>query len=132
MSRGLVAVVLALALLIAQGGCAASRDYTSLTLPHAPKPGERAFLEVELGALPSGHEVEVSSDTGRRLGVISPHAIRPGRSAGTYTLPLPADAVRGASLHVRIRITRADAAPREASADEVRGVRVILSGDQSR
>ncbi|WP_408950182.1 hypothetical protein [Lysobacter sp. Hz 25] len=130
MSRGLVAVVFALALLMVQGGCAASRDYMSLTLPHAPKPGERAFLEVELDALPTGHEVEVSLDTGRRLGVISPHGIRPGRGAGTYTLPLPADAVRDAPLRVRIRITRADAAPREASADEVRGVRVILSGDQ--
>lgn len=128
----LAAAVFALALLIAQGGCAAGRDYTDLTLPHALKPGERAFLEVELGALAAGHELELSSDTGARLGVISPHAIRPGRGAGTYTLPLPGDAVRDRRLRVRLRITRAGAAPREPSAEEVRGVRLVLSGDARR
>jgi len=130
MSR--VATALALALLIAQVACAATRDYKTLMLPHPPKPGETAFVEVRVGALPTGHEIELTTDTGRMLGVISPHGIRPGRDAGIYTVPLPANVIRDGRVRVRLTITRAGAPPRAPSVDEVRGVRLLVEAGPAR
>lgn len=118
------AVVLALAMLIAQSGCAAAGGYRTLTLAHPPRAGETVYLEVRLGALAGGQEIEVLGDDGRRLGVISPHAIRAGRDAGTYTVPLPAEAIRGTRVRIRLMTTPAGGAARDANADEVREVRV--------
>lgn len=125
-AAGRCARVLALALLLAQGGCAASGGARSLRLAQAPEPGQTVYLEVRLGTLAGGQEIELRGDDGRLLGVISPHGIRPGREAGTYTLPLPADALRDGRVRLRLITTPAGGAPREASADEVREVRVIL------
>ncbi|KRB07157.1 hypothetical protein [Lysobacter sp. Root690] len=125
MQRG--AIALALALLLAQGGCVASGGVRTLTLPRALDAADRVYLEVRLGALASGQEIELSTDRGRRLGVISPHAIRPGREAGTYTVPLPADAIRDGGVRIRLITTPAGGAARDANVDEVREVRLIVN-----
>lgn len=119
--------VLALVLLISQGGCAASGGVRSLTLAHPLRAGETAYLEVRLGALPTGQEIELRSDTGRMLGVISPHAIRPGRDAGTYTVPLPNEVIRDGRIRIQLVTTPAGGAARDATEDEVRSVRVVVN-----
>ena len=116
----------ALAWLCAQCGRAAAQDMT-LTLPQPFDDGDSAYIEVQVGAIGPGQEIEVKTADGRTLGVISPHGIRAGRAAGTYTLPLPADAICRDRVGIKLMITRSDAAPRTPSADEVRGVRVVVN-----
>lgn len=125
MQRG--AIALTLALLIAQGGCVASGRVRTLTLPHALDAGDSVYLQVRLGALAGGQEIELSTDSGRRLGVISPHGIRPGRDAGTYTVPVPADAIRDGRVRIRLITTPAGGAARDTNADEVREVRLVVN-----
>lgn len=126
MQRG--AIALALALLIAQGGCVASGGVRTLTLPRAlDAAADSVYLQVRLGALAGGQEIELSTEGGRRLGVISPHGIRPGRDAGTYTVPVPADAIRDGRVRIRLITTPAGGAARDANADEVRDVRLIVN-----
>jgi hypothetical protein len=116
----------ALAMLFALCGRAAAQDRT-LTLPQPLHAGDTAFIEVTLGVIGPGHEIEITTPDGRTLGVISPHGIRAGHGAGSYTLPLPADAICHGRVAVTLRVTRSDAAPRIPTADEVRGVRVVVN-----
>ncbi len=120
------AAAFALAMLFALCGRAAAQDKTlMLTQPlHA---GDTAYIEVTLGMIGPGQEVEITTPGGRTLGVISPHGIRAGHAAGTYILPLPVDAICHGRVAVMLKITRSDAAPRMPTADEVRGVRVVVN-----
>jgi len=117
---------LGLALLIVHTGCVAPGDVATLALPRSRDIGESVFLEVRVGRLGSGQEIELSTDAGRPLGVISPYGIGPGREAGTYVVPLPAHAVRDGRVRVRLRVIRAGAAPRRADASEVRNLRIVM------
>lgn len=120
------AAAFALALLFVQCGRAAAQDMT-LALPRPFDAGDTAFIEVRLGAIGPGQEIEVKTADGRLLGVISPHGIRAGRAAGIYTLPLPADAICKDRVGIALTITRSDAAPRAPNAEEVLGVRVVVN-----
>src|SRR6202035_5276727 len=86
---------MALVLLFAAGQVArpdAARSIT-LKLPHRVPQGGSVWLEVAVGVVERGAEVEVATAAGRTIGVISPYAIQPGHEAGTYTVPLPPDAI---------------------------------------
>ncbi len=120
------AAAFAFALLFAQCGRAAAQDMT-LTLPKPLHSDETAYIEVQLGVIGPGQEIEITTPGGRTLGVISPHGIRAGNAAGTYTLPLPANAICHDRVAIKLMITRSDAAPRTPTADEVRGVRVVVN-----
>ena len=100
---------------------AASRDIT-LTLPHPLAPGELAWLSVQVGRIGPGQEIDVTTASGQSLGTISPFGLRLGREAGTFTLPVPADAIRDARIVVRLTISQAGAPPRAPNAEEVRSV----------
>jgi hypothetical protein len=116
----------ALAMLFALCGRAAAQDRT-LTLPQPLQSGDIAFIEVTLGVIRPGQEIEITTPGGRTLGVISPHGIRAGHAAGTYTLPLPSDAICHGRVAVTLRLTRSDAKARMPTANEVRGVRVVVN-----
>ena len=120
------AAAFALTCLFAHCGRAAARDMT-LMLPQPFDAGDSAYIEVQVGVIGPGQEIEVKTADGRVLGVISPHGIRAGRAAGIYTLPLPADAICKDRVGITLMITRSDAAPRSPDADEVRGVRVLVN-----
>lgn len=100
----------------------AGRDVT-LTLPHALRVGEAAWLEIDVGPLARGDEIDITTTSGRSLGTISPYGIRSGQAAGTYTVPLPADAIAGD--RVSLRLTLGQRAP---TLDEVKSVRLKISG----
>lgn len=75
----------------------------SLTLPHTPAAGETIWLKVEVGEI--GHnQVHVTTSTGRELGTISTYGVKSERPAGTYTLPVPADAMSGTRLTVVLTV----------------------------
>jgi hypothetical protein len=118
----------ALLALLVQNGNAVSADDMTLALPHPLRAGETAWIEVQTGALDRGQEIDVTTASGQELGVISPFGLRVGQDAGTYTLPVPADAIRDSRISVRLTITRFGAPPRAPTAQEVRSVKLTVTG----
>ncbi len=121
----LVALVF-FAFLALDANAGAGREVT-LTLPHALRSGETAWLEVEVGAIERGEEIDIVTTSGRSLGVISPFGIRPGEQAGTYTVPVPADAIADGRVSLRLSVDQYGHAQRAPTAAEVRSVRVKVS-----
>jgi len=115
-------MLVALALLSTLAQPPTARSVT-LTLPHALREGEVAFLAVTVGVIPRGAEIEITTPTGRPLGTISPHGIRPGHEAGTYTVPLPANAISGRRVTVLLSLS-ANGKRRVPTKKEVKRVRV--------
>lgn len=101
-----------------------------IALPRTPAAGERVVLEVELGAIGSGHEVVLRTSDGLLVGTVSPHGIKPGNAAGTYAVPVPPEALRRAlrdgRLRLRFLIETSGIAARPARIDEVLNVRAVL------
>lgn len=117
-----------LLVLLGQLASVASAQDADLVLPHPLRPGETAFIEVEVGPIGPGRQIEVTTASGQKLGTISPFGVRLGQAAGTYTLPVPAGAIRDGRVSVRLTISRPSAAPRAPSAQEVRSVKLIVAG----
>lgn len=111
--------------LLAQLGYTA--DLT-LVLPHTLRSGETPWLQVKVGPIPRGEEIEIATTAGRFLGVISPFGIRKGRDAGTYTIPLPVDAISGDRVSLRLSINTPGQAQRAPTKDEVKGVILKIAG----
>jgi hypothetical protein len=98
-----------------------------LDLPRPIRPGETAFVEIDVGAVARGAQIALSSGTGRELGVVSPFGARPGQDAGRFTVPVPSDAIRDGRIVVRVTIRHGDT--RRAPTDrEVRGLTVNIAG----
>ncbi|HET7436839.1 MAG TPA: hypothetical protein VFN10_19170 [Thermoanaerobaculia bacterium] len=98
----------------------------TLVLPHELREEESAVLLVSVGVIPRGARIEITTPSGRPLGTISPYGIRAGREAGTYTVPLPANAISG--RHVTLRLSLAFNGKHRAPAKkEVKGVRVVVT-----
>jgi hypothetical protein len=93
----------------------------TLALPHPLKAGETAWIEVVVGPLGRGQEIAVATTSNRELGVISPFGVRTGSNAGTYSLPVPADAIRNGRISIRLTITQFGTT-RAPTPGEVRGV----------
>ena len=103
-------------------GSAARR--VSLTLPHPPATGESVCLKVEVGEI--GHnQVHVTTSSGRELGTISTYGVRSGRPAGTYTLPVPADAMSDNHLTVLLTVIEGET-ERPATLREVKAVSLAI------
>ena len=99
-----------------------------LILPRALETGETVLVEVQLGTLSRGKEIEITTTSGRELGVISPHGIRTGHEAGTYTLPIPRDVLTKGRASIRLSINEPDRTRRAPTVDEVKNVRVKIAG----
>jgi len=111
------------ALLLTQ---AAAGRVETLALPHSLRAGESAWIEVQLGAVPHGTEIELETASGRLLGVISPFGVRSGNQAGTYTVPLPSDAISNGRVSIRLLLKHYQS-QRAPTLQEVKSVRVRIS-----
>ena len=100
----------------------------TLALPHALRPGETAFLEVAVGVLARGQEIQATTLDGRLVGTVSPFGIGPGAEAGTYVIPVPADAIGDCGLQLRLSVTMPGGPPRAPTAAEVKGVKLTILG----
>jgi hypothetical protein len=119
------AAIVLLALLAQSAMAAAARDVT-LALPHPLQAGEMAWLDVQVGAI--GHQqVDVTTASGQRLGTISPFGLRLGQEAGTYTLPVPAEAIRDGRVAIQLTITLPGSPPRAPTGQEVHGVALKIT-----
>lgn len=109
------------ALLTQQPAC---REVT-LVLPRELRGDETAVLLVSVGVIPRGARIAVTTPSGRLLGTVSPYGVRAGREAGTYTVPLPADAISGRHVSLRLSLdwNRKQRAPTKK---EVKDVRVSI------
>jgi hypothetical protein len=117
----------ALLALVTLPACASGQSgEVSLTLPRPVPVGEIATIVVEVGALQRGQEVVVTTLSGQPIGTISPFGIPSGQAAGSYALPIPANAVRDGKLSLRLRLIGAGA-PRAPTAGEVKGVTVAIT-----
>jgi hypothetical protein len=123
----LSATLLSFALLAQAASAAAPGRVVSLALPHALEDGESVWVEVKVGVIERGAEIEVETKGGETLGVISPHGIRPGEQAGTYVLPVPPGAVTDGRLTLRLVLSRYGGVGRAPTAKEVRAVRLKVT-----
>jgi hypothetical protein len=123
----MLAVTLLSLALLAQTASAAQGRLVTLALPHAPGDGEVVWLEVKVGRIQRGAEIEVSTTEGQTLGVISPYGIRSGAEAGTYNVPVPPDAIKGGRLKLRVTLNRYGRAERAPTAKELKGLRVKIT-----
>jgi hypothetical protein len=126
-----LAIALGLIALLAHGARAqdmstAAQNLT-LALPHPLGAGESAFIEVQLGAISRGRVVTITTAAGQPLGTVAPfgasHSAQ-GSGGYTYTLPLPAAAIRDGRVDIRVTISQPGGAPRAPTAEEVRSVKV--------
>ena len=103
----------------------------TLDLPHELREGEAVWLMVTVGAIPGGAEIAITTPTGRPLGVISPYAIRRGQEAGTYTIPLPAAAISGRQVRLRLSLEH-NGKQRAPTKKEVKKVEVKIGAAEWR
>lgn len=123
------AAAFALLALLAQGGTAVSAQDMMLALPRPLHAGEIAWIEVKVGPIRRGQEIEVTTAASRQLGVISPFAVREAQDAGTYALPLPAELIDDGRLSIRVTITQLGGGPpRAPTAQEVLSVKLTVPG----
>jgi hypothetical protein len=113
--------------LVAQNALANEGQTLTLVLPHPLRPGEIAWLELTLGAVERGAEIEVSTTAGRLLGVVSPFGIRSNREAGTYTIPLPPDVFENSRASLQLLVHQGGQAPRAPTATELKSARLKIT-----
>ncbi|EAU66831.1 hypothetical protein STIAU_3053 [Stigmatella aurantiaca DW4/3-1] len=115
-------------MLLALPACAsAASGEVVLTLPRPLKAGEAATVLVEVGILQRGHEIVVTTASGQLLGTVSPFGIRSGQAAGSYALPVPAEAVKDGKLALRLKVTGTGGPPRAPTGEEVKSLKVSIT-----
>jgi hypothetical protein len=110
---------------MAQSGQIDGAREMTLVLPHALRKGETAWLLVKVGAI-GRDEIQLMTQDGRPLGTISQFGIRAGKSAGTYTVPIPAEALSNGRLALRLSVMQSGRAPRAPTAKEVKSLRLLI------
>lgn len=123
----LTAAALLFAVLQAQGAAA---DVT-LELAHPLRSGEIVWVEVHVGVIARGQEIDVTTASGRELGVISPYGKHATQDAGIYSLPLPLDLIRDGHVSLRLSVTQPGAPPRAPTARQVRSVKLRVAASTS-
>ena len=111
--------------LLAQTAYAAPGRVVTLVLPRTLEANETAWIELKVGVISKGTEIEIETTEGRTLGVISPYGIRPGNEAGTYTVPLPEDAISNKRVSVRITLSYLQT-KRAPTSKELKSVRLKI------
>jgi hypothetical protein len=98
----------------------------TLALPHALRAGETAWLELTVGPLQRGMQIEIATTAGRPLGTVSPYGARASRTAGTYSVPVPTDAIARGRISVRVSVDRDGDPPRAPTRKEVQRLRMRI------
>jgi len=103
----------------------------NLVLPRGLTEGEGLAAELTLGVLERGAEIQVETMSGKLLGVISPHGIRAGHEAGTYTVPVPAEAISNNRVSLRIILNRHPRGKRAPTTQELKSVKLTITPPSS-
>lgn len=103
-----------------------SAESMTLVLPRALAADEIAWIEIQVGPIGGGQEISVTTASGETLGVVSPFGIRAGQDAGTYSLPVPGDAITDGRLAIKLAVNQFGKT-RAPTAQEVRGVELKVA-----
>jgi hypothetical protein len=101
-----------------------AREMT-LAVPHKLRKGETAWLLVEIGVI-DHDQIQLITQDGHPLGTISPYSVRSGQAAGTYTVPVPANALNDGRLALRMSVIESGQAQRAPTTDEVKSLRLLI------
>jgi len=126
-----VAACSAAALLAALSGPLAAAEGTGraveIALPRAPAAGERVWLRLTVGPLGRGAALQVTGVDGTLLGSLAPvGGAVSAQGPPTYVVPLPADAVVGGRIAVRLVVREPGGATRAPTPDEVPGIEALV------
>jgi hypothetical protein len=121
----LVATFFTLALLVQTS--AGPGRVVNLVLPRDLNENDTVWLELKVGVVPRGVEIEIETTAGKSLGVISPHGVRSDYEAGTYTVPVPVEAISDKRLSVRLILKQLDRSKRAPTDKEVKDVRLKIT-----
>ena len=124
--RWLAASLSSLALLVLPALAVDERDRT-VKLPRPLRAGEAVSVEVQVGVLGGGKEIELTTPAGRPLGVISPFGVRTGQGAGTYTVPIPSELIVNDQITLRLSVSQFGRAQRAPTVDEVKSVQARIA-----
>lgn len=108
-----------------QGGRQEALSLT-LTLPRAPAPGEAIRARVNAGVLPRGARLIVRTAAGKIVGAVAPYGIASGSKAGTYTIPVPMDALADGKVALSFELKDKDGKIRPPTRDELEGAELVL------
>jgi hypothetical protein len=101
-----------------------AREMT-LTLPHALRKGETAWLLVEVGSI-DANQIQLMTRDGHPLGTISPYGVRSGQATGTYTVPLPADDLVDGKIALRVSVIESGQTQRAPTTTEVKSLHLLI------
>jgi hypothetical protein len=87
--------------------------------------GETAWLLVKVGTI-GRDQIQIMTQDGRPLGTISPFGIRSGKPCGTYTVPVPSDALTDGRLALRVSAIEAGRTPRAPTTQEVKSLHLLI------
>jgi hypothetical protein len=128
--KRLAAALLSGLTLVASGAGAAlaqdSAESMTLVLPRALAADEIAWIEIQIGPIGGGQEINVTTASGEPLGVVSPFGIRAGQDAGTYSLPVPGNAIKDGRLSIKLAVSQFGTT-RAPTAQEVRGIELKVA-----
>lgn len=122
----MVFAVCMLLLVVGQAAPPTTARHINLVLPRPLNPSESALLEVTLGAVERGSEVEILTAEGHIVGGISPYGVQSRHEAGTYLLPVPPEAISHDRISLLISLRHDGNPPRAPTMDEVKSVKVKI------
>jgi len=101
----------------------------NLRLPKSAAPDGRIWLELKVGVLTRGTEIEIRAADGRILGVISPYGakFRDADAVSIYAVPIPRDVVDDGQLAVRLIVTGPNRSQRTPTKRDIRSVRLKVT-----
>ena len=99
----------------------------TLPLPRPLQAGDAVWVKVTVGQIAHSAEIVLTTPAGRMVGVISPHGIQPGQEPGTYTVPVPADAISDNRVSLRLAVDQGGHARRAATRQEVKKIEVSVT-----
>ena len=120
-----LATLFSLALLV-QAANAPGR-VVNLVLPRSLNEGEGIAVELKLGVLERGDEIQVETTSGKLLGVISPYGIRSGNEAGTYTVPVPTEEISNNRVSLRLTLNKHSRGKRAPTTQELRSLKLTIT-----
>ena len=103
----------------------------SLRLPKSTVRDDRIWLELKVGVLTRGTEIEIRTADGRLLGVISPYGakFRDAAAVSTYAVPVPRDVVDKGQLAFRLIVTGPHRSQRTPTKRDIRSVRLKVTAN---
>lgn len=116
---------LALVALLAQPAPVPASRVVTLTLPHVPRVGETAWIEVELGTLARGQQIVITTVDGRLLGHVAHYGNARGKADSVYPVPLPVEVISNGKVSLRLSVQRGDSR-RAPTRSELKSMRLRI------